>query len=130
MRKSGYWTSTCSDCGGTTSRRDAIRCRRCNIALRKSSKTQQEYRREWNLTKKYQIDALGFDCLWTAFKGKCGICGRDMEMPQSRRGQTLHTVAVDHDHVTGHIRGLLCNKCNKGLGMFDDNIDRLKSAIS
>jgi len=130
MRKSSYWTGACSDCGGPTSRRNVTRCRNCrDIATRNTSKTPREYRRGWHLTKKYAIDMVDFECLWIAFKGRCGICGCEMEMPQNRQGQSLRTVAVDHNHVTGNVRGLLCNKCNKGLGLFEDNIEHLRNAI-
>ena len=52
--------------------------------------------------------------------GKCGICG---DLPTSRR------LSVDHDEKTGANRGLLCTRCNVGLGYFKDNIEILKHAI-
>jgi Recombination endonuclease VII len=50
---------------------------------------------------------------------KCAICGK---IPEKK-------LFVDHCHETGQFRGLLCNKCNSGLGCFADNIDSLYSAI-
>lgn len=50
--------------------------------------------------------------------GCCAICGLDF------KGE----FAVDHDHKTGKVRGLLCDHCNRGLGSFKDNIARLARA--
>lgn len=50
--------------------------------------------------------------------GVCAICKLE---PCSK-------LVVDHDHRTGCLRGLLCNRCNLGLGLFHDSPDRLRSA--
>lgn len=55
-------------------------------------------------------------------KNKCAICGRD----QSEFDKIF---GVDHDHITGNVRGLLCTKCNLMLGSANDNIDLLRNAI-
>jgi len=54
--------------------------------------------------------------------GCCAICG-DTNIKYGRR------LAVDHHHKTKKVRGLLCNQCNRALGYFHDDIDRLASAI-
>lgn len=51
--------------------------------------------------------------------GVCAICGGN------RSGKQL---AVDHDHATGEVYGLLCQKCNVGLGYFVDNSEWLRKA--
>lgn len=50
--------------------------------------------------------------------GLCKICNRNKEL------------VVDHCPKTGKVRGLLCGKCNKGLGHFFDNKNYLKQAIN
>ena len=54
---------------------------------------------------------------------KCGIC---QELPMTWRGSTL---MFDHSHDTKKFRGLLCDSCNKALGLFKDSPARLFSAI-
>ena len=53
---------------------------------------------------------------------KCAICKKDIDL----RGKGTH---IDHDHKTGIVRGLVCNPCNVGLGMFYDNSELLLNAF-
>jgi len=53
--------------------------------------------------------------------GRCAICGD----PPGKRG--LH---LDHDHLTGIVRGLLCHRCNFGIGLFRDSEELLMRAIT
>ena len=52
----------------------------------------------------------------------CAICGKTEE-PDGRR------LAIDHCHLSGDVRGVLCNNCNNGLGSFGDSIDGMLKAI-
>jgi Recombination endonuclease VII len=61
-----------------------------------------------------------FDRIVEAQDGKCAIC----LTPPGRR--SLH---LDHDHKTGHARGLLCKDCNHMLGCAEDEIEILEAAI-
>ena len=53
--------------------------------------------------------------------GLCAICG----LPESNKGRRL---AIDHDHSTGVIRGLLCGACNKMIGLAYENPETLEAA--
>lgn len=60
-----------------------------------------------------------YDELLKTQRGRCAACGDEPK-------KTL--LAVDHDHKTGAIRGLLCPPCNTGLGYFRDSPERLRAA--
>ena len=104
-------------------------CKPCDL-IRRSDRKNPNYRRYWHTNKKYGIDEMGFEILWVAFKGKCGICGIDLKLPSNTRGQQLDTVVIDHSHKTKNLRGLLCNGCNKGIGLLKENVSILKNAIN
>ncbi len=59
--------------------------------------------------------------------GVCAIC----DHPETAviKGKVMN-LAVDHCHTTKRVRGLLCVNCNRALGYFNDDIDRLKAAIA
>jgi len=77
--------------------------------------------RKWWLNKKYNITVEQFDQMVEMQNNKCAICGSSLEGIKQNRH-------VDHDHKTGKVRGILCHKCNRGLGYFNDDPVLLKSA--
>lgn len=77
------------------------------------------YKLQSHLRRTYNIDLCDYEQLLQQQGGKCALCFIPAE--QARFGR----LDVDHDHETGKIRGLLCNKCNRALGMLGDS----KSAI-
>lgn len=120
----------CKTCGNETSRSNYIRCLDCRRKEEhKSIDERYSYRREWGYKKKYGIDEDGFGLLWDVQKGLCGICKNQLELPSRTRGQQRRAAVVDHDHTTGNIRGLLCNSCNKGIGLLDDSHLLLTQAL-
>jgi hypothetical protein len=60
--------------------------------------------------------------------GKCAICGLAETVGKLPQG-LVTPLTVDHDHKTDKVRGLLCNKCNVGLGCFCDSVDILFRAV-
>lgn len=62
----------------------------------------------------YNITVDEYEKILSFQNNKCAICGRPAKSNQNR-------LAVDHDHKTGLIRGLLCWSCNKAIGCFKDN---------
>jgi hypothetical protein len=61
-----------------------------------------------------------YDSMLEAQGGGCAICGETCKSGRS--------LAVDHDHASGQIRGLLCGDCNRAIGMMADSPERLRSA--
>jgi hypothetical protein len=64
-----------------------------------------------------------YDRFFKKQKGKCAICHKHQVKFKCR-------LAMDHDHATGRLRGLLCGRCNRGLGCFDDRAKRLLAAAA
>lgn len=80
--------------------------------------TEFEYR--WRLSlRRFGMTPDDYMRMLDRQNGVCGICGRT-------NGQKK--LCVDHCHATGRVRGLLCTKCNKGLGIFDDDVTRIVRA--
>ena len=77
----------------------------------------------------YGLTLAAYDVRLAEQAGVCAIC-RQPETARWRRTGRTKTLAVDHNHVTGSIRGLLCHKCNFMIGLADDDVARLQAAVA
>jgi hypothetical protein len=91
-------------------------CRACRrgATLRTSHRAKERF---------FGLPDGAYEAMLEAQAGCCAICGKSAE-DQKRR------LSIDHCHVTGEVRGLLCTPCNTGLGSFGDSVDRLGRAVA
>lgn len=142
---------TCSKCGETNPATSEFfpqkgkglrrRCRLCHAEYyrnyvkdnhEKVKATRKKYRlanpertKRWrrnNCLKQYGLTQETFDDMLKAQGGVCAICG---SADPRKKGCSF---AVDHDHNTGAVRGLLCAHCNRGLGLFGESQSTLEKA--
>jgi hypothetical protein len=76
----------------------------------------------------YGITRQQYEQMLEAQGGVCAICEQPETAIDKRNGR-VRNLAVDHDHETGAIRGLLCGNCNKALGCFKDDPEIMRKAI-
>lgn len=75
----------------------------------------------------YNISLEDYNKLFEVQKGVCAICNKSETM--KHQNGNIRNLAVDHCHITGIVRGLLCSAHNRGIGYFNDNIEYLENAI-
>lgn len=80
----------------------------------------KERRKRVRNARRYGLTIDEYDALFEAQGGLCAICGEP--------DVTGRRVAVDHDHVTGRVRGLLCGRCNMFVGLIERGL--LDAALS
>jgi hypothetical protein len=80
----------------------------------------KEQKRKYLLAS-YKLDFSTFEKMILEQNNVCAICKTDKwDRPSP---------SIDHCHKTGTVRGLLCNNCNRALGMFKDDLEILKNAV-
>ena len=107
---------------------------KCQVCSKKFTGRKKKYctqscaDRAANLKKRYGLTSVEVVDMYRFQAGRCDIC--DLPIDIHELGFTAHPPAcIDHLHGSTHVRGLLCSECNKGLGMFKDNRNIMKSAI-
>lgn len=83
--------------------------------------------------RRYGLTPKDYDEFLARQGGRCAICGTD-DPPVRGKGngasqQLKKLFVVDHCHITGRVRGLLCRKCNTGIGGLDDDPRLVRSAL-
>jgi hypothetical protein len=98
-------------------------CKACNVIQSGEWQKKNPEKRKYNILKSATgVSKEQYDDLSTTQDNKCAICGISVEENNRR-------LSVDHDHTDHIVRGLLCTKCNFGLGYFNDSEALLLNAI-
>lgn len=102
-------------------------CKTCHNSDQRERRARRIHKKDvyrWqNLKAKFAMTIDDYQTRWDTQNGVCAICGQPET--ETRRG-VVKFLAVDHNHDTGEIRGLLCGYCNKMLGQARDNPDLLR----
>ena len=85
----------------------------------------KKYMRNQHFLRTYNISMQDVEEMLDKQDGKCLICEDTLCLEFQKK-----QAHVDHCHENGHVRGILCQLCNHGLGSFRDNINSLKKAIT
>jgi hypothetical protein len=125
-------TKTCPKCGEEKAIDDFYFQRRtCKPCVREHQQrfrdADPDYNRNRNLQRRYGIDVEEYRNLIADHNFACGIC--KVEIPETIAYKGKRSGVVDHNHETGDIRGILCQKCNLVLGHARENTDILYRAI-
>lgn len=88
-----------------------------------------ESKRKHVLKSQYGLAIEEYERMYEAQNGLCAICGQ-AETTIDPRTKKIRKLAIDHDHETGNVRGLLCSNCNKGIGCLQDSVSILQLAIN
>ena len=106
--------SSCSDGTENTCKE----CRNARLADWYKETERSQRSRAYHLKNTYNMTLEEYDILLQEQSGGCAICGKT--------GQ-LH---VDHSHITGKVRGLLCPTCNRGIGQLQEDSSLLRLAAA
>lgn len=116
----------CRDCTKAYNRQRKIQDRdKLNAQKLQWQSANPKKRHAGQMKSKFGLQVGEYDKMLAAQNGVCAICKLPEEVP-SRWG-TIKSLAVDHSHITGEVRSLLCQKCNQALGLMREDFDAVLS---
>ena len=117
---------TCPKCSLHIAMRRSTWCKHCVSEYERNrwASLSDIEKKEEHLWKKYKITFEDFKDMFDSQNGICATCPRKINFGLTNTSKDR--ACVDHDHATGEVRGLLCNHCNRALGLIEDNIETLK----
>jgi hypothetical protein len=101
-------------------------------AIGKRQRAKPDYKdkeRNKHYNRKFGITLEQYTEMFKAQNGLCAMCIKP-ETVNTKSKDTPMWLAVDHDHKTGKVRGLLCFRCNTMLDHFDKDIDKIKAVFA
>lgn len=118
--------------------RICIRCHRLSSAKSYARKAKQGWQWRRRL-KKYGLTEAAFDAMLAAQGRRCPICRAEIrrpykagawrgEAPGARVVVTGDSIAIDYDHTSAIVRGLLCSRCKSAIGLMHDDAERMRRA--
>lgn len=125
--KNGYrsWCKVCES-AALAARRKA-NPEKAKAISQRYKKAHPERVRNANLKVKFGITLEDYNRMWNNQNGRCAACS---EPETATWNNIVKLLAVDHNHRTGKVRALLCQRCNCALGNIGDSIERLKNLIN
>lgn len=124
-------TLLCSTCKKPNDREGQRHCAECHKAYmvewRREKAVElnpivEAVKRDRRIEKKYRVSPADLEAMLNKQDDACAICTTPFgDLPVDRYN-------VDHDHNTGQVRGLLCQRCNQALGMMEDDPVKLDRA--
>jgi hypothetical protein len=111
-------------------------CKPCSVAATKAAQSSDSFYRlvQWpsKIRRLYGITVADYQRMLEAQNGRCALCGTD-DPSRGNRGyakRAREVFDIDHCHVTGKVRGLLCTRCNRLVGLAGDSAETARRLVS
>lgn len=106
----------------TPKERQSINAKRYRLRHpERTEKNRRDRQRKYTLKHRFSLSIEQYEVMFREQGGRCAIC---REFPNKKN------LAVDHDHITGAVRGLLCDNCNRAIGQMRDDVQIVKRAAA